>query len=397
MNTQSKSLLLGDIADFKSGGTPSKSNPRFWGGEYPWVSAKDLKSSEIVDSIDKLTKAGFEVSNIAPKDSILMLVRGMTLFKDVPICLAGKELAFNQDIKALEIKNGVVPLYLQYFLLSHKSKLLDLVDTAGHGTGRLDTEALKNIAVLVPSLPVQEAIASMLKTWDVAIEKTERLIAAKEKQLQWLRRQITTGKTRLPSSVGKWKKARLGEVLTEHGELSTGKEEVCSVSVHKGVINQIEHLGRVFAAKDTSNYNLVKPGDIIYTKSPTGNFPLGIIKQCKLGRNVIVSPLYGVFTPNSTSLGAILDCYFESEVNTKNYLSPIVQKGAKNTISITNAVFLSNTLFLPVDLQEQKRIAAILLAARGEIDLLKKKAEAYQKQKRGLMQKLLTGRWRLKN
>ena len=74
-------------------------------------------------------------------------------------------------------------------------------------------------------------------------------------------------------------KKKLGDFLTEHKENSTGKEEVFSVSVHKGLVNQIEHLGRFFATKNTSNYNLVKPGDIVYTKSPTGEFPWGIIKQ----------------------------------------------------------------------------------------------------------------------
>ena len=67
-----------------------------------------------------------------------------------------------------------------------------------------------------------------------------------------------------------WKERKLSEFLTEHKLKSTVKEEVYSVSVHKGLVNQVEHLGRAFSAPDTSKYNLVKPGDIVYTKSPTG-------------------------------------------------------------------------------------------------------------------------------
>jgi len=193
-----------------------------------------------------------------------------------------------------------------------------------------------------------------------------------------------------------WKKVPLRYVLIEHEELSTGSEEVCSVSVHKGVVNQVEHLGRVYSAKDTSKYNFVKPGDIIYTKSPTGDFPFGIIKQSKIDRNVIVSPLYGVFTPSTVYLGTILDCYFESEVNTNNYLRPIVQKGAKNTINITNDTFISNSLYLPTDYEEQRAIAEIINTARQEIELLKKQITAFQRQKRGLIQKLFAGEWRVK-
>jgi type I restriction enzyme S subunit len=140
----------------------------------------------------------------------------------------------------------------------------------------------------------------------------------------------------------------------------------------------------------------VKPGDVVYTKSPTGDFPYGIVKQSRVDFPVIVSPLYGVFTPRSQQLGTFLGLYFESPVRTRNYLYPIIQKGAKNTINITNSTFLSNSLYLPSCDEETKAIADILNAARQEIDLLKKQAEAFRRQKRGLMQKLLTGEWRVK-
>ena len=107
-----------------------------------------------------------------------------------------------------------------------------------------------------------------------------------------------------------WEETLLKDVLTEHKLESDGASEVHSVSVHKGVINQKEHLGRSFAAADTSNYNLAQPYDIIYTKSPTGDFPFGVVKQNKLGYNVIVSPLYGVFAPTNRHLGYIFYAYF---------------------------------------------------------------------------------------
>ena len=393
---KTKTLPLGDIATFKSGGTPSKSNPEYWGGEFPWVSAKDLKFPVITDSIDRLTQTGFEAANIATENSLLILVRGMTLFKDVPVCLAGQNVAFNQDIKALVVSEELNPLYLMFYLHSQKNRLLELVDSAGHGTGRLDTDLLKSFPVVVPPLSEQTAIASLLSTWDLAIEKSERLIAAKERQMNALNQDILTGRKRIKGFDKKWQRYRLFEVLNEHCEQSSGQEEVFSVSVHKGLINQVEHLGRVYAAKDTSNYNVVKPGDVVYTKSPTGEFPYGIVKQSRVDSSVIVSPLYGVFTPRSQQLGTFLNFYFESPVRTRNYLWPIIQKGAKNTINITNATFLSNNLYLPSCDEETTAIAAILTTARQELDLLKKQANAYRRQKRGLMQRLLTGEWRVK-
>ena len=185
-----------------------------------------------------------------------------------------------------------------------------------------------------------------------------------------------------------WKDRKLNEILVEHKEKSTGNEDVYSVSVYKGLVNQVEHLGRRFATKDTSKYNLVKPGDIVYTKSPTGDFPLGIIKQSRVSKNVIVSPLYGVFTPETKYLGYILNDYFESSVNTYNYLHPIVQKGAKNTMNISNKTFLSRSLMLPIDFEEQKFIANFLFNIDKKINLIKNQIDKMDEYKKGLLQQM---------
>ena len=147
-------------------------------------------------------------------------------------------------------------------------------------------------------------------------------------------------------------------------------------------------MGRDFSSKNTSKYNLVKPGDIVYTKSPTGEFPLGIIKQSQINKDVIVSPLYGVFSPETFDLGYILNEYFESEVNTYNYLHPIVQKGAKNTMNISNKTFLSKTLFVPTDKNEQKLIHTILAKINKKIDSVEQQLEKIKEFKGYLLQQM---------
>ena len=187
---------------------------------------------------------------------------------------------------------------------------------------------------------------------------------------------------------GEWKERTLSDVLSEHKQKSTGTEEVFSVSVHKGLINQIEHLGRSFSASSTEHYNRVLPGDIVYTKSPTGDFPLGIIKQSKLDFPVIVSPLYGVFSPETIALGTMLDAYFESPTNAKFYLGPLVQKGAKNTINIKNSKFLSGALVLPLTKNEQQKIADCLASIDELITVQTQKLAALNAHKKGLIQQL---------
>jgi type I restriction enzyme S subunit len=182
---------------------------------------------------------------------------------------------------------------------------------------------------------------------------------------------------------------KLSEVLVERSERNTAHEysEVFSVAKEKGVINQIEHLGRSYAAEDISNYKIVRPGDIIYTKSPTAGFPYGIIKQNKTGRTGVVSVLYAVFEPSNANLGLILDYYFSSQVNTFNYLNPLISKGAKNTININNDAFLNGSrLPLPTHDRELEKIASVLRLLDEKPQIEAQQLEDLRRIKCGILQ-----------
>lgn len=178
----------------------------------------------------------------------------------------------------------------------------------------------------------------------------------------------------------------LRELLREHGQKSTGAEAVHSVSVHKGLVDQIEHLGRSYAASDTSNYNLVKPGDVVYTKSPTGDFPLGVVRQSKLTFDAIVSPLYGVFTPITYEVGAFIDVYFSSPSLAAKYLAPLVQKGAKNTINVTNDQFLEGMMPLPHGRDQLLQIVGAFEAASEQLLAAERLVVALRRQRHGMIQ-----------
>ena len=185
-----------------------------------------------------------------------------------------------------------------------------------------------------------------------------------------------------------WKLQPLSTYLTEHRLKSDGKSEVHSVSVSQGIVNQIQYLGRSFAAENTSHYKLVKPYDIVYTKSPTGEYPYGIVKQNLNRYNVIVSPLYGVFSPNNLYIGYIIHSIFESPIRLNNYLISIIQKGAKNTIQISNDAFLSKDILLPSDKNEQQKIADCLSSIDSLIKATEDKIALLKAHKKGLMQQL---------
>jgi type I restriction enzyme S subunit len=197
-----------------------------------------------------------------------------------------------------------------------------------------------------------------------------------------------------------WDKVKLNEILKEHksrnakGEI----EEVFSVAKEKGVINQIEHLGRSYASDNITNYKVVLPNDVVYTKSPTAGFPFGIIKQNKVNRTGVVSVLYAVFKPKNQHLGLLLDYYFSLPVNTYNYLVPLVHKGAKNTMNIGNEDFLNGAkISFPNNELEQKKITEFLITIDNRLEQLKEKKEYLEQYKKGITQKIFSQKLRFKD
>lgn len=298
-----------------------------------------------------------------------------------------------------EPNDKAYPLFMDYY--SRTPQMINQIDRQSYGVTdfrkRLYWDSFAPISCTLPPIAEQRKIAAILTTQDRVIELKEKRLAEKQRQKKYLMQQLLTGKERLPGFSGEWKNIKLCEVLSERKEKNIEQNlRICSVAVQKGVIDQIEHLGRSYAASDTSNYSVAHYGDIIYTKSPTGDFLYGIVKQNLLQETVAVSPLYGVFTPMTFGLGYFLHTYFQSAICAQNYLLPIVQKGAKNTISITNDTFISSKLYLPLDVEEQKAIADTFIAADREIDLLRQDIEQEKQKKKALMQLLLTGIARVK-
>ncbi len=245
-------------------------------------------------------------------------------------------------------------------------------------------ENLKQIRVYYPAIEEQKKITHLLSLIDERIATQNKIIEKYESLIQAIIYQKKTDGMRVKS----WQKTELSKVLQERNEKNIDGYVVCSVSVSQGVVNQIEYLGRSFAAKETTHYNVVKYGDIVYTKSPTGDFPYGIVKRSCIKKSVAVSPLYGVYKPICDSIGVILHFYFMQPSNTFNYLHPLIQKGAKNTINITNERFLKNSIPLPKTENEAICIANTLISIQKKIDIEKKMLRSYEKEKQYLLSKM---------
>ena len=248
----------------------------------------------------------------------------------------------------------------------------------------VSTRNFSECSIGLPSKAEQAKIANLFRLLDTRIATQSKLI----EDYDTLIKGIVIDLQRRGEANGTWRKVPLADVLTERSELNSDLHTVHSVSVSQGVINQVDYLGRSFAAKDTSKYHVSHYGDIIYTKSPTGSFPYGIIKQNRVRDKVAVSPLYGVYMPANYSVGVYLHEYFMSEINAYNYLHPLIQKGAKNTINITNQRFLENNVLLPTNMKEIQIIADILSKMNEKRYLLNLTLQQYKQQKQYLLRQM---------
>ena len=285
-------------------------------------------------------------------------------------------------IRANIYKHNSYFVFSQLHTLRYKKWIS--VMSARSGQPGINSQEYASFPVYTTSLQEEDKIATFLKLLDERITTQNKIIDKLQSLIKGIVYQAKIDGVRQNT----WQKKELRKVLQERNEKNTKGYEVCSVSVTQGVVNQIEYLGRSFAAKDTLHYNVVKYGDIVYTKSPTGDFPYGIVKRSNIRYNVAVSPLYGVYEPVNDNIGIILHFYFMQPSNALNYLHRLIQKGAKNTINITNGRFLENTIPLPNSSEETKRLAWLLTAIQSkmvlELDLLSN----YQKQKQYLLRQM---------
>jgi type I restriction enzyme, S subunit len=203
---------------------------------------------------------------------------------------------------------------------------------------------------------------------------------------------------RFPEFDEEWSKRRLSHYLSVKGKRNRRgaytKADVLSVSGNHGIVNQVEHLGRSYAGVSVLNYQVVELGDVVYTKSPLKSNPFGIIKANK-NRSGIVSTLYAVYEVSDEADPEFVDLYFELDDRTNRYLRPLVQKGAKNDMKINNEKVLIDPVRFPA-LPEQRKIVSFLGAVDDKIDALRRKLDAFNQFKAGLMQKLFSQELRFK-
>lgn len=163
---------------------------------------------------------------------------------------------------------------------------------AGGGKGNLNAGELKKMLLPIPPYPIQKKVSEMLKNWDCAIEKVERLIAAKEKRFHWMLSKYLSGRVLKKPFSQKWKNISFGEIFEQHKIVNKHNDNLEVLSVTKnGVVRQSDYFNKEIASEDKSKYLIVERGTLVMSGL---NFWMGSLdfqSICDIG---IVSPAYKV-------------------------------------------------------------------------------------------------------
>lgn len=194
-----------------------------------------------------------------------------------------------------------------------------------------------------------------------------------------------------------WEVKKLGEVVEKITQKNTiNCDNILTISAQYGLINQKDFFNKKIASNDISGYYLINKNDFAYNKSYSIDYPYGAIKRLTLYNNGVVSTLYICFRFIEKNIDIVfMEQYFETQLFNK-YIYSVAQEGARNhgLLNITNYDFFNMPILLP-PLEEQKKIAEILSLWDKAIEQTKELIAYKEKQKKGLMQALLTGKKRL--
>lgn len=299
----------------------------------------------------------------------------------------GDKVIYHYHIWKICNLRGINQQYL-YFFLDYDASLLQR-DTQGGTMHHITKENMEKRFIPVPPLAEQRKIAEVLGVWDEAIEKQARLIEKLALRKRALMQRLLSAKLRLPGFSEPWKTHKLQELFTERNETNRTDLPLLSITGDRGVILQTESEKRDTSNDDKSKYKRIAKGDIGYN---TMRMWQG--RSALSGLEGIVSPAYTIVVPNTTDVdGYYMSVLFKQPRLVYDFWTHS-QGLVGDTLNCKYRDFGQVHICCP-PLAEQKAITEVLTTADREIELAKEKLERLRRQKRGLMQQLLTGKKRI--
>jgi len=384
-----KKAPIKNIGNVITGSTPSTSKLEYYSQEYMFVAPGDLgKVKYIKNTQNGLSKTGFQISRRIPKGSILFTCIGSTIGK---IGIAGEELTTNQQINSIipSISSNNEYLYYALVRIAPRIKLLAGVQAVPI----VNKSEFASYPIPLPPLPEQKKIAEILSAWDRAIEQARKLIDARKRLKKGLMQQLFTSRIRFPE-FGKpvkqkgdlpegWKEYRLHDCFKERNETNPNLQ-LLSITSDRGVIVRGEVERKDTSNVDKSKYKRIVPGDIGYN---TMRMWQGVSAVSNL--EGIISPAYTVCQARENHSSRFYGYLFKYPPII-NLFFRFSQGLVSDTLNLKFHHFALVKVVIP-SFEEQEKISETFRKIDAEIELYNRKVSQLSEQKKGLMQKLLTG------
>lgn len=305
------------------------------------------------------------------------------------VAYIGPEPAYVGDHTIILREHRQDPIFLAHALNSEHARKQKARLGKGQSIVMISASDLSNVEVLLPPLSEQCRIAEILRSWERALDKLSVLRAAKEKRLSALRASLLFCKLRLGGSKRKWMPMCLADVTQEltvrNGSDGLSREHVMGISKTRGVVPMRKQM----IPNDISRYKRLSSRAFAYIP---WSIDIGSFAMNKRNREVLISPDYIAFACNADGLDPD---YLSHMCMTSWWAHYVSSRGSGSVRQRTYYRDLA-TLKVPLpELKEQKAIAAVLNTACRDLIMTEREIEAVTLQKRGLMQKLLTGEWRV--
>jgi len=376
-----------------------RNNPAYYGGYMPFVQTGDISASNklLMKYSQTLNDKGVSVSKIFPAGTILITIAAN--IGDVAITTF--PVACPDSVVGIAAKK--CNMHWLYYVLNSKKHILNALATQ-NAQKNINLEILNSLKIKTSPLPEQEKIAEILSCWDDAIEQLTDLIAEKKRQKHGLMQQLLTGKQRLPGFNKPWKNVKLGDVgkITSAGvdkKIIEGEKKVRLLNymdVYRNTFITDNTLSMVVSAPDKKiiNCNLNK-GDIFFTPSSETRSDIAhsavVVEDIK---DAVYS--YHIVRLRLTQNMDLCFSGYIFDIESFYKQAYCLCEGSGQRYVLTQDYFRNMCVYIPSDISEQKAIANVLMTADTEIDQLNKKLDVLKEQKKGLMQKLLTGQIRVK-
>lgn len=304
------------------------------------------------------------------------------------VCIAPEDCLCSADMYPFSCTEKINSKYLQTILLS--KQFTDYANSCSARTGipKINRDDIALFFCKIPPIPEQEKIAETLSIWDSAIEKTEKLIAEKEKMFNGISQKI-------------FRKAgikhKISEFLTIRNEkcIPDDSTPLYSLTIEDGVTPKSDRYDREALVKDSEEkeYKVVYPGDIVFNPA---NLRWGAIARSNETKKVAVSPIYEVLSLDTSKIDSDYLTFLLTAKDKIRYYATKTEGTLVERMAVKVDVFLNFEIEIEEKYEKQKASAEVLTVLKKEISLLRKQLEQHKLQKQGLMQKLLTGEWRVK-